>query len=139
MYDPIVSFIGDYARLNPAYLEDVVYDGDTYPSIIAAVEASKFPKGRRDVFINGTSRAALIGAAVDYEDKQLEVLEQLLRERFKPGTEFHKVLMSTGVRTIVYTNDMHRNWYGACSCAVCAEVAHQNHVGKILEAIRAGR
>ena len=42
----IAGFLGGYSLLNPAYLEPCTYDGDVYPTIIMAVEASKFQIGR---------------------------------------------------------------------------------------------
>lgn len=136
MNDTINGLLGEWAMLNPAYLEDCVYDGDTYQSIIMAVEASKFPKEQRVPFINGTAQAAQYGFARPYTDTQLEVLTTLLKERFKPGTKFYKLLKKTGSADILYSNNLHRNWYGACDCKMCAGVAHKNYVGEILEQIR---
>lgn len=139
MNDTIHSFLGDYSLLNPAYLTECIYDGDTYPSIIAAVEASKFPKERRGPFRFGVARAANIGFSKPYTDKQLEVLRALLEERFKPGTPYYDCLMQTGDADLVYGNNVHRNWYGACTCSQCQYIQHKNYVGEILESIRAGQ
>lgn len=136
MSDTIKGLLGEWAMLNPAYLEDCTYEGDTYQSIIMAVEASKFPKEKRAPFINGTAQAAQYGFARPYSHKQLEVLTSLLEERFKLDNKFRKCLMRTGDSHIVYDNNLHRNWYGACDCKMCASVESKNHVGKILEQIR---
>lgn len=136
MKDTITGLLGDWAPLNPAYLEPCVYDGDTYPTIVMAVEASKFEKSKRVPFMNGAGKVADLGYARPYTDVQMEVLEQLMWERFKPGTKFLKLLLTTGQAHIVYTNINHRNWYGACSCTQCAHVVKHNYVGEILERIR---
>lgn len=134
----IAGFLGDYSLLNPAYFEPCVYDGDTYPTIIMAVEASKFPKESRRVFQHGSGRVAAQGFSRPYTDLQLEVLTQLLKERFAEGTKFRKVLDSTKGSVLVYTNDMHRNWYGSCTCHRCQAGRSCNYVGEILESIRDG-
>lgn len=139
MDETITGLLGDWALLNPAYLMPTEYDGNTYPSIIMAVEASKFPKEKRAPFISGVARAATLGYALPYTEEQLQVLEMLLRERFKPGTKFYECLMKTGNAEIVYTNDVHRNWFGACTCVQCANIPKKNYVGEILERIRDGK
>lgn len=135
----IAGFLGDYSLLNPAYLEPCTYDGDVYPTIIMAVEASKFPKESRKVFMHGSGRVATQGFARPYTDKQLEVLTMLLQERFAEGTKFRKLLDETKGHNLVYTNDMHRNWYGACTCPRCQAAKSCNYVGEILESIRDGK
>lgn len=134
----ITGFLGQYSLLNPAYLEPCEFDGDTYPTIIMAVEASKFPKKSRKVFQHGSARVAVQGFARPYGDEQLKVLRELLTERFAPGTEFRKCLDKTKGHTLVYTNDMHRNWYGSCTCPKCRLASSFNYVGEILESIRDG-
>lgn len=136
MKDPITGLLGDWAPLNPAYLEPCTYDGDTYPTIILAVEASKFDKGQRVPFVHGTGKVADLGYARPYTEKQLEVLDNLLTVRFGPNGKYHKVLMETGDSPIIYSNNSHRNWFGACTCQQCARVKKYNHVGEILERIR---
>lgn len=138
MDSTLAGFLGDYAMLNPAYMEPCEYDGDTYPTIIMAVEASKFDKNGRKVFQHGSARIATQGFARPYTDKQVEVLTTLLRERFKEGTKFRELLDSTKGTSLVYANDMHRNWYGSCTCPRCKSTKSQNYVGKILESIRDG-
>lgn len=132
----ISGFLGDYAMLNPAYLEPCEYDGDRYPTIIAAVEASKFPKDKRAVFMHGSARVANQGFARPYGEEQVKVLTDLLTARFAPGTKFREVLDSTKGTDLVYTNDMHRNFYGACVCDRCRGTVAKNYVGEILERIR---
>ncbi len=134
----IAGFLGEYSLLNPAYISEVEFEGDKYPTIIMAVEASKFPRESRKVFMHGSGRVAVQGFARPYGPKQLEVLTELLEKRFAPGTQFRKVLDSTVGCDLVYTNDMHRNWYGACTCTQCQGQRHANYVGEILERIRDG-
>lgn len=136
MANVITDLLGELAELNPAWLDTCVYDGDTYPSIIHAVEASKFDKKMRKAFQHGSGAVAKMGYARPYTDKQKEVLEQLLRERCAPGTKYAEMLAKTKGADIVYTNEAHRNWYGVCSCARCAETPHLNYVGEILVRIR---
>lgn len=136
MAEILNEFFGHYAVLNPAYSKQVTFDGDTYPTIIAAVEASKFDKENRTSFINGGARTSLQGFARPYTQEQLNLLEKLLRERFAEGTEERKVLDSTKGMELNYANDMHRNWYGMCCCNYCATVPKHDYVGKILESIR---
>lgn len=136
MNTTITGLLGDWAPLNPAYMEPCEYDGDTYPTIILAVEASKFDKPQRVPFMRGTGKVADLGYARPYTAKQYEVLEQLLRKRFEPYSKYFDCLMSTGDAEIVYTNDAHRNWFGACTCPQCAQVVKHNYVGEILGRIR---
>ncbi len=135
----ITGFMGDYSMLNPAYMEPCEFDGDTYPTILMAVEASKFPRENRKVFQHGSGRVAVQGFARPYGPEQLELLRTLLEKRFAPGTKFREVLDSTKGSDLVYTNDMHRNWYGACMCKECQYLRHDNYVGEILESIRDGK
>ena len=135
----IAGFLGDYALLNPAYLEPCEYDGDIYPTIIMAVEASKFDKLQRKVFQHGSARVATQGYARPYTAKQLEVLTELLKKRFAPGTKFRECLDSTKGSDLVYSNEMHRNWYGSCTCDRCRASVTHNYVGEILERIRDGK
>lgn len=133
------TLTGEWVMLNPSYSAECKFDGDVYPNIVMAVEASKFPKGRRIPFIAGGSLAANYGFAEPYTDKQLEVLEELLRRRFSEGSVFYAKLLETGDEELVYENKVHRNWYGSCTCARCMNVEGQNHVGKILVRIREGK
>ena len=136
MKQTITSFVGQYSYLNPAYLHPIEWEGDTYPSILAAVEASKFDKDRRLAFRAGNPHMTVMGYVRPYTEVQKEVLRECLYSRFKEGTEFRKILDSTKGKELVDGNDAHRNWYGACSCSRCALSAKHNWVGNILMEIR---
>lgn len=136
MNKTIHGFTGEWAKLNPAYAAACSYDGDVYPSILAAVEASKFPKDGRMAFQLGSSSSFKYGYLKPYTDVQLQVLRELLEERFAKGTPYRVVLDKTKGCDLIDANNAHRNWYGVCTCTRCEQSVKHNYVGEILEEIR---
>lgn len=71
----------------------------------------------------------------DWHNISLDVMEFILRVKFKPGTSHHDRLIQTeGI--IVEVNNWHDNFWGACNCPKCEKKEKFNHLGLILTKLR---
>ena len=130
----IYSFTGKYEKFNPYTIHIVDCDGAQYPSIVNAVEASKFANymKKRIMQLCLPSAAFKMGAAAPYTEEQVDLCQSLIREAYSEDTEL--LLSMTG--SIVFANNFHDNFYGACSCPKCSYAKKYNWVGKTLEDMR---
>ena len=100
--EPIRSFNGKHSFLSNFHLCDVRFEGVTYHSVEAAFQAAKCvsPEARRRFATMSPYMAKQAGRTVDlrpdWEDVKVEVMRGLLREKFAPGSELARMLLSTG-------------------------------------------
>lgn len=122
----------------------VYLDGVSYPSVEHAYQAAKtHDLTIRESFRSVTaSEAKRKGSNVllrpDWEGKKLEVMKNLLEQKFREGTELRNMLDQTKGNTLVEGNYWHDNFWGDCSCnrRKDCEKEGRNHLGKLLMDIR---
>ena len=126
----IDNFIGENSWLSNFYLCNIIYQGVLYPSVESAYHATKLDESDpfRIQFKNISPIQAERFAHLD--TIRLTVMEELLRQKFAPGTELAKKLINTGDQELV-----EGNWWGDKFWGVSNGVGH-NYLGKILMKIR---
>lgn len=136
--DPkISSFKDSYFFLSNFFPIVVTYDGVTYPTVEHAYIAAKTldKEIRKKVRAQSTpGEAKKMGKTLtlreDWEDVKLFLMENLLSQKFAPGTILCKMLLST------YPMQLEEgNWWGDTYWGVCKGVG-ENHLGKLLMKIR---
>lgn len=135
----IENFRGSYNFLSNFYNCKIIYKGITYNNTEAAYQAQKCPE-RALEFCNLTgSQAKKLGRLVemnpDFEDKKLEIMEEIVTEKFCQNPDLMEKLLATDE---LYIEE--GNWWGDTFWGVCTnkKMDHvgKNHLGKILMEIR---
>lgn len=134
----IARFENEYWFLSNFYPAVVEWDGQVYPSSEHAYQAAKTldPYSREIIRQAPTpGMAKKYGRHVllrpDWEQAKLSVMEDLLRQKFAPGSALADKLLATGDEELI-----EGNWWGDVWWGVCNGVG-QNHLGKLLMKIRA--
>lgn len=134
----ITEFRGPYAFLSNFWLCPVRYVGDDYPSVEHAYQAAKF---QDDVLRDKIARAPTPGAAkkqarlwaiqtAHWDIWRLDVMRDLLHEKFDPLNDEADMLLATGKAGIVEVNRWGDTFWGVC------KGVGENHLGKMLMEIR---
>ncbi len=71
----------------------------------------------------------------DWESVKEECMNQVLRQKFKPGSELAERLKATYPADLIETNWWHDRQWGVCVCEKCGNKG-LNMLGKLLEKIR---
>lgn len=116
-------------------------DGIEYPTVEHAYQAAKsiVPDVREILRLTPKpGNVKRIGGRVplrgDWEEVKISIMEDLLRQKFAPGTEHHDVLMAEEGE-IVEWNNWHDQFWGKCHCLRHKRTG-RNELGKILTKIR---
>lgn len=134
--EPILSFQGTV--LSNFYSCSVVMDGSQYPSVEHAYQAAKTLNLESRVPLQAASLSSAgakkVGAKLalraDWESVKLQVMESLLRQKFRTDTAPGQFLLNTRDAPLVEGNTWGDTFWG-----VCKGVGH-NHLGRILMEIR---
>lgn len=81
-------------------------------------------------------RGRAIKARPDWEEVKDQVMLDVLRIKFAPGTELAKKLLATGSEELVELNTWHDSYWGVCQCTMCTNRPKKNQLGKTLMQIR---
>lgn len=140
--EAISQFNGEYFFLSNFYENYILYEGMRFRNNEAAFQAAKTlnQKQRRE-FSTVTGRdAKRMGHKVtlrsDWERVKNDIMLQILRIKFAPGTLLAKRLVATGNRPLIEGNAWHDNYWGVCQCDDCKGEVKNNHLGKLLEKVR---
>ncbi len=131
----IGQFNSKYRFLSNFYPCEIQYEGLSYPSVENAYQAAKaLDPGVRKPFQTCTAaEAKKMGRGLylleGWDDRRLQVMEQLVREKFK-DSELARALLATGEAELV-----EGNCWGDCFWGVCNGQG-DNHLGKILMKVR---
>lgn len=132
----INNFHGEYNWLSNFFIVDVRLDGKLYPSVEHAYQAAKTidPEERRGIReSNLPSRAKSLGKKVtlrnDWEGVKLQVMEDLLRQKFRDPW-LRTRLLETGEAELIEGNDWGDTYWGVC------KGQGKNHLGRLLMKIR---
>lgn len=132
----IYGFNGEYRFLSNFYETPIVYEGITYPSVENAYQAAKTIKlEERQKFTSISSKEAKsLGKKItlreDWDVIKLQVMWNLLYEKFTRNRKLYSALVLTGKAHIEETN-----WWGDKFWGTCKGEG-ENHLGKLLMQLR---
>ena len=135
----IENFREPYDFLSNFYNCRIIYKGITYWNAEAAYQAQKCPE-RAEEFRNLLgSEAKKLGRLVemrpDFDNKKLEIMEEIVSEKFYQNLDLMEKLLATGDAELI-----EGNWWGDTFWGVCTnkkmDHAGKNHLGKILMEVR---
>lgn len=117
----------------------VLLDGVLYPSVEHAYQAAKLRPEKRLKHIDRSAAPGQVKRASrtndfkvdvrdDWDEIKLEVMKDLVRQKFVPGSDLAEKLLATGDQPIVEGNNWGDSFWG-----VSLKTGEgQNHLGKIL-------
>lgn len=144
MGEAITAFRGDYEFLSNFSPSVVELDGVQYPTIEHAFQATKthdFSQHRAIRNASTPSEAKRLGRKLkrreDWFDISLEVMEDLVRQKFTRYPDLGSKLLATGDAELIEGNTWSDKFYGAIWDSKQEQWIGENHLGKILMKIRA--
>jgi hypothetical protein len=133
----INSFKGENRWLSNFHLADVEYEGIIYPSTEHAYQAAKTLDQEERLRISklpkpGDSKRAgnKVKLREDWESIKLQVMEDLVRQKFTKHHELKLQLASTYNEELIEGNTWNDTYWGVCNGK------GENHLGKILMKVR---
>lgn len=135
--EAIAFFTGRYRFLSNFYPCEITYQDCVYANTECAYQAHKFPIEYRYLFANITNPGVAKRLARTHQSKQLEdfherklqLMEDLLREKFAQNW-FKTKLLATGTRPLIEGNHWNDTFWGVCNGV------GENNLGKLLMKIR---
>lgn len=134
----IDSFRGTHRFLSNFFPAEVAYEGAIYPSVENAFQAAKcVSASEREVFrVCSPAEAKRFGRRVclrpDWEHVKLDIMRQLVTDKFARSDELRHRLLATGDAELVEDNAWNDTFWGVC------RGRGQNHLGRILMEVRDG-
>lgn len=133
-------FRNEHSFLSNFYDSSIVIDGILYLNAESAYQAHKNPRNRKAFMDMTGGRAKALGSKVelreDWDEVKDEVMEKVVRAKFKQSLSLRKRLLDTMNQKLVEGNMWHDNYWGDCYCDRCKKIEGQNKLGKILMQIR---
>jgi N-glycosidase YbiA len=138
MTDLIYNFTGDYRFLSNFWPCQVMLDRLHYPSVEHAYQAAKTVHWAERAFIrkqcpkpgDAKSFGKLVTMRPDWDAIKLDVMGDLLRQKFAPFTPLAERLLATGDAKLVEGNTWGDTFWGRC------RGKGKNHLGNLLMTIR---
>ena len=135
--EKIDSFSGEFHFLSNFHTSYILYDGIVWPTVEHAYQAMKTLDENQRMNIleaNSPGEAKKLGRCVtmrvDWDDIKLEIMEELVREKFESKPKLAEKLLATEDIEIVEGNTWGDKFWGVCNGE------GENHLGKILMKIR---
>ncbi|MEZ0230956.1 MAG: NADAR family protein [Planctomycetota bacterium] len=135
--DPIGSFTEEHAFLSNFHYSVVHWDGREYPTVEHAFQAAKTSDEDERRLVREASspaQAKKLGKKVtlrsDWETVKIDIMEQLVREKFTKHAALRAALLETGERELIEGNTWGDRFWGK------VRGAGKNHLGKILMRVR---
>lgn len=120
----IDGMFGKHRFLSNFHYEPVTYEGMEYVATENAYQAAKTtnlkvrarfqtvePKEAKKM---GSKKAGIIMPRPDWDDVRIDVMRELQRQKFKPGTELSQRLLDTGDHVILENNWWKDRFWGVC-------------------------
>lgn len=131
----IDSFQGQYRWLSNFWPANVFLDGRLFPSVENAYQAAKTHPSARGQFLRCTpGDAKRLGRKCqvrgDWEQVRLDVMLDLVRQKFCAGSELGSRLTGTGSAELIEGNTWGDTFWGVC------RGVGDNNLGKILMCVR---
>jgi ribA/ribD-fused uncharacterized protein len=147
-FSMVGGFFGQYRFLSNFYPSAVTYLGMRFESVEAAYQAAKSldPKERAKFTYLDARNAKQFGKLVklrdDWEHVKNDVMGFLVMQKFNNDKELRQQLLATGNRKLIESNNWKDrywgiNYYPSNTFGVWDTDGGQNHLGKILERVRA--
>lgn len=128
----ISSFFGEYRFLSNFYPQNVILDGQVYPTVEHAYQAAKTLSEYWRICIRNAGtpgQAKRMGRKVpmrpDWDAVKLQIMEKLLRQKFSEPY-LKKLLTETQPLKLIESNNWGDVFWGCC------KGLGENHLGKIL-------
>ena len=135
----IDSFRDEYSFLSNMYSCKVTYKNITYDSTEAAFHAQKCPERAAEFIGLNPSASKKLGRQVelrsDWEDVKVQIMEEIVREKFLQNLDLQAKLIATGDEELVEGNWWYDTFWGVCTNRKYDHVG-ENHLGKILMKVR---
>jgi len=129
MKEPIARFRGEYKFLSNFWTESFVFEGDGYRSVEHAYQCRKTTDRERSQYIAAAETCQeSANRGRDRSDTKLrhdwdrvkgDLMEHLVRAKFKQSRNLQKELLATGDRYLMEGNYWHDNYFGVCCCRKC--------------------
>lgn len=139
---PVTCFDGDCKFLSNFSRDSFEWRGILWDTSEHAYQAVKTTTDEELDWVwtaDGPGEAKRRGRAIrcrdDWEDIKEEVMLDILRSKFAPGTELAAKLVATGNAELVEGNHWHDCTWGVCNCSKCGGKG-KNLLGKTLMKIR---
>lgn len=133
----IGPFKGDYRWLSNFWPAKVIFEGHEYPSVEHAYVAAKTTNEMEREVIRSTKspgEVKRLGRQLDlredWNDIRLQVMEDLVRQKFQNHDDLREKLLATGEEEIIEINTWNDTFWGQC------KGKGQNNLGKLLMKIR---
>lgn len=133
----VESFHGDYRFLSNFWYCTVYFEGQKYPSVEHAYVGAKIenPEDRyilKAILRPGDARkyGQTVKLSPGFDDRKLDIMEDLIRQKFAPGSKLAQLLLETGDRLLIEGNRWGDTFWGVC------RGKGENHLGKIIMKIR---
>lgn len=134
----IIQFKDKYAFLDNCFLTDISYEGLIYPSAESAFQASKLidNKERMPFTAYKQDKVKQKGYYIEpyhgWETKRLEIMEQILREKFRQHSDLYEKLLQTRGYKLIAGNKKREKYWGVNLITWEGD----NHLGQILMKLR---
>lgn len=136
----ILRFTGEYDWLSNFYPAEFVWDRIVWPSSEHAYQAAKTTDRNIRLSISHLSNAKeakRIGKTIelrsDWNNVRIQVMKEIVREKFRQNPELMKKLVDTGVCHLEEGNNHHDCFWGVCPPG---SENGMNHLGQVLMELR---
>jgi ribA/ribD-fused uncharacterized protein len=136
--EPITSFTGPFRFLSNFYEADVLFEGAVYPSVEHAFQAAKtFDEDERQTIRlqmkpgDAKRRGRNLKLRDDWEDVKIQIMEQLVLDKFVRHEPLRAKLLATGDRQLIEGNNHGDRFWGVSGGQ------GENWLGRILVRVRA--
>lgn len=141
--EPIEHFRKHYYFLSNFFRSTITYKGHQFPTVEHAFQAAKctstadFEKILNCETPYQAKKLGLLVAIQDnWDSKRVDIMRQILKEKFCKNPHLKELLVNTGQRKIVEGNYFHDNYWGQCMCEEHRNIQGENMLGKLLMEIR---
>ena len=134
--ESIKAFRGEYRWLSNFWPAQVKMDGELYQTTENAYQAAKTLdlEKRATIRESKPGKAKGMGKKVvmreDWDQVKLQVMEDLTRQKYAPGSELARKLLATGDAEIIEGNTWNDTFWGVC------KGEGENNLGKLIMKVR---
>lgn len=142
---PVIwQFQENFRFLSNFWPVKIKYQGLKYPSSENAYHAAKCQQPNDKLKFVGLSEAHAkrlgkrVECRADWNQVKLQVMEEILRLKFEPGSELAKKLIETEPYTLIEGNLWNDTYWGAPLTSIKLDGTYtgENHLGKLLMKLR---
>lgn len=141
--DPIEDFRKTYYFLSNFFPSTVSYKDCEFPTVEHAFQAAKCTSAADfDKILNcrtpyeAKKLGRLVAIKDNWDSQRVNIMREILREKFCNNANLKELLVNTGQRKIVEGNYFHDNYWGQCLCEEHRHIQGENMLGELLMKIR---